>query len=128
MDKRKLLKKLLNWEHKTFHGLVGFDENGEINHWSVDGIPEPTEQTWIDLQASEVVDRKKRHWAKIRARRNQLLRDSDFIMLSDCPKPAPKITAWTIYRQALRDLPSTQEDPVDIVFPNDPDYVPPEPE
>ena len=40
----------------------------------------------------------------LRAKRNELLSESDFSQLSDAPVDS---TAWAVYRQELRDLPST---------------------
>ena len=52
----------------------------------------------------------------IRAKRNQLLKDTDWQASSD----RTMSDAETIYRQALRDLPSTNSDPTKIVFPDAP--------
>jgi hypothetical protein len=56
-------------------------------------------------------------WERIRIYRNELLRDSDFAMVEDAPWDK---TVWAEYRQALRDLPSTEVDPAKIVFPEKP--------
>tara|TARA_R110002074_G_scaffold225666_1_gene397278 strand:- start:56 stop:373 length:318 start_codon:yes stop_codon:yes gene_type:complete len=52
----------------------------------------------------------------IRAKRNQLLKDTDWQASSD----RTMSDAETTYRQALRDLPSTNSDPTKIVFPDAP--------
>ena len=52
----------------------------------------------------------------IRAKRNQLLKDTDWQGMSDVTMS----DAETTYRQALRDLPSTNSDPTQIVFPDAP--------
>jgi hypothetical protein len=52
----------------------------------------------------------------IRAERNQLLKDTDWQASSD----RTMSDAETTYRQALRDLPSTNADPTKIVFPDAP--------
>jgi len=41
---------------------------------------------------------------ELRAKRNELLAESDFSQLSDAPVDS---AAWAVYRQQLRDLPST---------------------
>lgn len=56
-------------------------------------------------------------WTRIRIFRNELLAKSDWTILSDSPVDK---TAWTTYRQQLRDLPSTVSDPSKIIFPNPP--------
>ena len=54
-----------------------------------------------------------RKWAKIRADRDQLLKDSDFTQLEDSPKNK---LAWKTYRKALRDI-TDQPDPDNITWP-----------
>ena len=56
-------------------------------------------------------------WERIRIYRNELLQVSDYRLTSDASWDKSE---WIIYRQALRDLPSTQSDPSKIVFPNAP--------
>ena len=55
-------------------------------------------------------------WADIRLQRDELLAKTDFYALSDVTMS----TEMANYRQQLRDLPSTQSDPDDIVFPTKP--------
>jgi hypothetical protein len=60
--------------------------------------------TAIDNQAAEAV----------RSQRNQLLKDSDWTQLSDAPVNKD---AWSLYRQALRDITSQAGFPHDIEWP-----------
>lgn len=55
-------------------------------------------------------------WVGIRNERNKLLAETDFYALSD----VTMTTEMSNYRQALRDLPSTQSNPDDVVFPTKP--------
>lgn len=55
-------------------------------------------------------------WADIRSKRDKLLAETDFYALSDVTMS----TEMTTYRQALRDLPSTQSDPDNITWPERP--------
>lgn len=48
----------------------------------------------------------------LRNKRNQLLKDSDFILLSDVPMNEEKRKEWLVYRQALRDYPDSISDPL----------------
>ena len=57
-----------------------------------------------------------RKWAAIRAERDALLAACDWMANSDVTMS----DAWTTYRQALRNLPASQSDPDDIVFPEEP--------
>lgn len=52
-------------------------------------------------------------WARVRAQRDALLRQTDFTQLPDAP--ANKLL-WAAYRQELRDL-TAQPDPFAIVWP-----------
>jgi len=54
--------------------------------------------------------------ASIRAKRNQLLKDTDWQGMSDVTMS----DAQTAYRKKLRDLPATNADPTKIVFPDAP--------
>ena len=55
-------------------------------------------------------------WVDVRDKRNRLLAETDFYALSDVTMSSE----MTTYRQALRDLPASQSDPDDIVFPTKP--------
>ena len=58
-----------------------------------------------------------RKWAAIRSQRNALLAASDWRAMPDAPTMSAD---WTNYREALRNLPSTQADPDNVVFPEEP--------
>ena len=57
---------------------------------------------------------------KIRSRRNQLLRDSDWTQMPDSPLPEEEKTAWQTYRQALRDVPQQEGFPENVTWPDAP--------
>lgn len=55
---------------------------------------------------------------QLRTNRNALLDQTDKYIVADYPHPTPEARqAWLDYRQALRDLPSTTEDPTNPVWP-----------
>jgi len=61
----------------------------------------------------------------VRSRRDQLLQDSDKMMLADVAEglSVEEYAAWKAYRQALRDLPQNFDkitQPVEIVWPEKP--------
>lgn len=58
-----------------------------------------------------------RAWESVRSIRDGLLSACDWAMVPDAPTDK---VAWTAYRQALRDLPETQTDPLNIVWPEPP--------
>jgi hypothetical protein len=60
-------------------------------------------------------------WAGIRRQRNARMTESDWTQIEDAPFNTTKKQAWRAYRQALRDLPQTQTDPFNIVWPTPPE-------
>tara|TARA_R100000353_G_scaffold158270_1_gene117480 strand:- start:1417 stop:1647 length:231 start_codon:yes stop_codon:yes gene_type:complete len=56
----------------------------------------------------------------LRFMRNMLLRDSDWTQFNDSPLSDSKKTEWKTYRQNLRDLPATEEDPENPTWPTKP--------
>ena len=66
------------------------------------------EQAWTDGANN-------RAWVKVRAKRNQLLDESDWRGISDLTMS----DGWKTYRQALRDLPATA-DPANPTWPEEP--------
>ncbi len=59
-------------------------------------------------------------WGTIRAERNQLLTQSDWTQLADAPLTQEQKNAWVVYRQALRDVPSSFFTPEEVVWPEQP--------
>ena len=55
----------------------------------------------------------------VRERRDTLLAESDWRVLPDNPSPSPE--AWKTYRQQLRDLPSQEGWPFNVVWPEKPE-------
>lgn len=59
-------------------------------------------------------------WDTIRQKRDELIKNSDWIFLPDA-NPKPSKEAWLTYRQALRDLPQTFSTPEEVVWPDKPE-------
>jgi hypothetical protein len=85
--------------------------------------PDPRTQRW---NGSAVVDKSaeviaalenSEQFAVLRADRNALLTASDWMQLPNSPLSAAQVSAWATYRQALRDLPATTDDPAQVVWP-----------
>jgi hypothetical protein len=70
--------------------------------------------TYEDADPVVVVERTEMESTLVRAKRNQLLADSDWTQLSDCPVNS---VAWAAYRQELRDVPQTEGFPWSIDWP-----------
>jgi hypothetical protein len=85
------------------------------------------EQTVItipDAEAAAIVARASQIEAdealpKLRKQRDQLLRESDTVILPDrwAAMSAQTQTAWASYRQSLRDLPANTTDPLNPIWP-----------
>ena len=61
-------------------------------------------------------------WGEVRKERNQLLRDSDWIAVTDSVLSAEEQADWGDYRQELRDIPQTfSDDPESVVWPEIPE-------
>ena len=79
------------------------------------------EQTTVPLSAAEIAEREAyardvlpvEQMAALRAKRNQLLAETDYLALSDATLSEEMRT----YRQALRDLPANTSDPANPTWP-----------
>lgn len=78
---------------------------------------ETGEVTERDMTPEEIAERQEADWQALRAKRNQLLAESDWTVMSDTPTST---AAWKTYRQALRDLPANTTDPFNPVWPTPP--------
>jgi hypothetical protein len=78
--------------------------------------PELVDGVWSErwALADLTADETAAQWATVRAERNGKLTACDWTQLSDAPVDD---LVWAAYRQALRDLPQTQTDPFNIIWP-----------
>ena len=108
------------------HALVSLYPNCE---WSIeDGMYENL--TWNDTNTSkptleELTAKQEELIAAqpmkdLRQERNRRLAEVDWIFTSDYELSVSDHAAWIAYRKALRDLPSTTEDPANPVWPEKP--------
>lgn len=58
----------------------------------------------------------------IRAKRNNLLDETDYYMVSDYPSNPQNLEELKVYRQALRDLPEQEGFPRDVHWPDVPKF------
>jgi len=100
-------------EHQTVQGEI----NEQVFFWPANDL--------FNSQCAEMKEKKltpddyvapAATMRKIRTKRNQLLRDTDWQGMSDVTMS----DAQTAYRKKLRDLPATNADPTKIVFPDAP--------
>ncbi|WP_341495477.1 tail fiber assembly protein [Photobacterium damselae subsp. damselae] len=57
---------------------------------------------------------------EVRKERDRLIIESDWTQTIDCPLSSEKKAEFTAYRQALRDIPQTFDNPDDIIWPAKP--------
>ena len=97
------------------------DGNGAfLDYWNTTKLgAEPTLAS-LDAQISDEEIISEYKWGEIRAKRNQLLKDSDYTMLKDYPTTVSE-QEWTTYRQSLRDIPQTFSNPDDVTYPDKPE-------
>jgi hypothetical protein len=95
-------------------------------HKIINGVEIPlTEEEIASFEAKDeegITQIPLHQWRIVRNQRNKLLSDSDALVLPDrwMSYTTEKQTAIATYRQALRDLPETQTDPFNIVWPTIP--------
>jgi cell division protein FtsL len=93
--------------------------NEQLFHTFING--ETGEVTTVPLTAEEIAEREAYErdvlpglqLEQLRARRNQLLTETDYLALAD----STLTDEMRIYRQALRDLPANTVDPANPVWP-----------
>jgi len=60
-------------------------------------------------------------WASVRYLRNRKLAESDWTQMPDAPLTEQEKADFTVYRQALRDVPQVAETLVEAVLPSEPE-------
>jgi|DEB0MinimDraft_10_1074344.scaffolds.fasta_scaffold23404_4 hypothetical protein len=87
-----------------------------IVRW-IGGDLQPTEAeleaAWQDHLAEQVQREAEQAWIELRAKRDQLLTETDYLALADLTLT----DEMRAYRQALRDLPANTVDPANPVWP-----------
>ena len=95
--------------------LKGYTYEGIV--WNDTEIPKPTLEE-LTTKYEELVAAQP--MKDLRKERDKRLAEVDWIFSGDYQLSEEEWGAWTTYRQALRDLPSTTEDPANPVWPEKP--------
>jgi hypothetical protein len=85
--------------------------------WYDTTVPKPTKEELLEKWEHVKV---KIPWKPLRQERNRRLAEVDWIFNSDYDLSVSDHAVWMAYRKALRDLPSTTEDPANPVWPEKP--------
>lgn len=89
----------------------------------INGTPEYIDgewfQTWVveELSDEDKAERLSSTWDQIRNERNERLKQSDWTQVQDSPVDR---NAWAEYRNALRNIPQDNDNPLNIVWPVEP--------
>mgnify|MGYP005992350935 FL=1 len=110
---RQALEELLPELPSTLTYGLNYDE---INFFGSDIQKPPKEEFEAKLQ--ELIDAQP--WKELRQERNKRLTECDWVTLKAYSTDTPIPEEWKVYMQALRDLPSTTEDPANPVWPAQP--------
>ena len=92
-----------------------------LSYWNTQKLGVQPTLASIDTQISDSEIESYRRWKKIRKERNQLLGESDYMILADAPVDETQKQEWTTYRQALRDIPQDYDSPDEVVYPDKPE-------
>jgi hypothetical protein len=93
------------------------NNNYDTLNWLERDIPKPSKEMLL-RRSQELIDA--RPLKKLRQERNRRLAEVDWIFTSDYDLSVSDHAVWMAYRKALRDLPSTTEDPANPVWPEKP--------
>lgn len=88
-------------------------DNFTESHALAAGIPQSVIDAAIAAQ----------RWSEIRSRRDALLRACDYAVMPDYPLTDDQLAEVKAYRQALRDIPETADDPDAIEWPEQPEVL-----
>lgn len=107
------------------HGEVEYnDRNEEINNFSDFDVIMTDRQTEIDRLVQEALDNEPSEEEKDRTQRDDLLKETDWIVIKylDIGDPVPQ--EWSDYRQALRDITEQAGFPGNVDWPTEPTTTP----
>ena len=83
-----------------------------------DGYEKPPKEAF-EAKLQELIEEHK--WKDLRQERDRRLAEVDWVFSTDYQIEDTLYREWLAYRKALRDLPSTTEDPVNPVWPEKPE-------
>ena len=95
-------------------------ETGEFIHVAEESIdPRKAEAiAWLNAGNTPTPYSFTSTWQQVRAKRNQLLQQSDWTQLEDVVADKE---AWSAYRKQLRDITKSFSSPIEVVWPTPPD-------
>lgn len=105
-------------EHAENYG----EDYAAISEENYSGEPYYRNGNFVDYTSEEIATLTEEYnLSTLREQRNNLLAQSDWTQSPDSPLSDSKKTEWATYRQALRDLPSSNVDLENPIFPTKPE-------
>lgn len=92
-----------------------FSELGEWQQLIDAFFEEKQRRLDAEIAAAEAAEAARDYWAELRSIRDSLLMQSDWTQLPDVSLTEEQKSAWSVYRQQLRDLPGGITDPKPMV-------------
>ncbi len=111
-----IVHETIKYFNPTFEGVRGHLHTYESVEYAEGYTKPPKEEFEAKLQ--ELIDAQP--WKEIREERNKRISACDWTQLPNVPLPGAKKYEWETYRQALRDITQTTEDPSNPVWPIQP--------
>jgi hypothetical protein len=98
------------------------DDLHQASNWDADPVNKTVSFNTLRFDAELVLDQ----MSSMRGKRDQLLAASDKYVNPDqwASMSTAQQNAWSVYRQQLRDLPATVDDPADPTWPTQPESAP----
>lgn len=109
---RQILQQLVAAEPELYKEVAVNDESGNKIATTVEEIPQPTEE-----------EKRAKKEAEVRAQRDSLIAKTDYLLAPDYPISAKDLEKVKAYRQALRDVPSQEGFPDNVVWPDEVTYT-----
>lgn len=109
---RQIIQQLVAAEPELYKEVAVNDESGNKIATTVEEIPQPTEE-----------EKRAKKEAEVRAQRDSLIAKTDYLLAPDYPISAKDLEKVKAYRQALRDVPSQEGFPDNVVWPDEVVYT-----
>lgn len=106
-------------------GVIQDSKGNWVKNWAVIDIfhditkEDGTIITKTQQEQEFLAKRAAEQWSIIRTQRDQLLKETDWVTIRSIDTNQPMSLAWSVYRQALRDI-TLQSDPFQIQWPEKP--------
>lgn len=111
------LAQILGKKYPNTSWSLNADDYNSLIWYPTNTIPKPTE---AELRAFDAEVSLEVRWDVVRNRRNKLLTACDWTQLADTPLSTEQKTAWTTYRQELRNVPQQGVEPENVIWPTQP--------